>query len=210
MLFNRLLPWLTAAFLGLGVAGPAQAQAPQPPDVLIKAVSSDVIETLKTDKSIKQGDVRKIIELVDAKVMPHVDFQRMTASAVGRYWRQASPEQKQRLQDEFKLLLVRTYSGAFAQVKDQTVEIRPTRNQPTGKEVIVRTLIKGSGDPIQLDYRLEQTPAGWKIYDVSVLGIWLVENFRNTFSQEISAVGIDGLINKLADRNKAVSTATKG
>jgi len=176
---------------------------PQAPDELIKQVSTDVLETLKADKSVKSGDLQKIIALVDQKVMPHVNFERMTASAVGRFWRQATPEQKQRLQEEFKVLLVRTYSGALVQVKDQTVQLKPMRSRPDDKEVVVRTEVRGQGDPIQLDYRLEKAADGWKIYDVNVLGIWLVENYRNSFAQEIGANGIDGLISKLAERNKS-------
>ena len=209
MTSNRLTLWLSAAALAFaGVA--AQAQAVKPPDVLIKEVSTDVLETVKSDNSIRAGDVQKVIALVDAKVMPYVDFQRMTASAVGRYWRQATPDQQKRLQDEFKILLVRTYSGALAQVKDQTVTLKPMRSTPEDTEVVVRTEIRGKGDPIQLDYRLEKTPSGWKIYDVNVLGVWLVENYRNSFAQEIGANGVDGLIGKLAERNKAAgSGATK-
>ena len=206
MLSKRIVPWLTAALLTLGAAL-AQAQAGKAPDALIKEVSTDVIDSVRADKSIKQGDVSKVIALVDAKVMPHVDFQRMTASAVGRYWRQATPEQQKRLQEEFKILLVRTYSGAIAQVQDQTVELKPMRNAPDDKEVVVKTEVKGRGDPIQLDYRLAQTPGGWKVYDINVLGVWLVENYRNSFSQEISSGGIDGLIAKLAARNKSVGAA---
>ncbi len=184
-------------------AGPSTAAAAQTqsPDALIKAVSTDVLESVKADKSIKEGDLKKVIALVDAKVMPYLDFPRMTAAASGRYWRQATPEQQKRLQEEFKVLLVRTYSGALAQVQDQTVEIRPMRSSPEDKEVVVRSLVKGRGDPIQLDYRLEQTGGGWKIYDVNVLGVWLVENYRNTFADEIAKNGFDGLISKLADRN---------
>ncbi len=206
MLSKRMIPWLMAGLLSVGSAV-AQAQAGKAPDALIKEVSTDVLETLKADKSYKQGDLQKIIGLVDAKVMPHVNFQRMTASAVGRYWRQATPEQQRGLQDQFKLLLVRTYSGALAQVSDQTVELKPMRGAATDAEVVVRTEIKGRGDPIQLDYRLEQAPGGWKIYDVNVLGVWLVENYRNTFSQEISAGGIDGLIAKMTARNKSAGAA---
>lgn len=205
---NRLALWVSAAALAFGCAA-AQAQAVKPPDVLIKEVSTDVLDTVRGDNSIKAGDVQKVIALVDTKVMPYVDFQRMTASAVGRYWRQATPEQQKRLQEEFKILLVRTYSGALAQVKDQTVQVKPMRSSPEDSEVVVRTEVRGKGDPIQLDYRLEKTPAGWKIYDVNVLGVWLVENYRNTFAQEIGANGIDGLIAKLAERNKASSSNTK-
>jgi phospholipid transport system substrate-binding protein len=152
-----------------------------------------------------------VIALVDQKVFPYVNFQRMTASAVGRYWKQATPEQQKRLQDEFKLLLVRTYSGALSQVSpEQTVEIKPMRGSASDAEVVVKTEIRGKGDPIQLDYRLEKDGANWKIYDVNVLGVWLVENYRNSFAQEIGANGIDGLIAKLAERNKSAAAGTKG
>ena len=206
MSLHRIQSWLIAAAFGLGTAL-AQAQATKAPDVLIKEVSTDVLDAVKADKSFKQGDVQKVVALVDTKVMPYVDFQRMTSSAVGRYWRQATPEQQKKLQDEFKILLVRTYSGALAQVQDQTVEIKPMRGAADDKEVVVKTEIRGRGDPVQLDYRLEQVAGGWKIYDVNVLGVWLVENYRNSFSQEIGASGIDGLIGKLAERNKAAGAA---
>ena len=204
MTTTRITAWLSVAALSMGLTL-AQAQTTKTPDALIKEVSTDVLDSVRNDKSIKDGDVQKVITLVDAKVMPHVNFQRMTASAVGRYWRQATPEQQKKLQDEFKVLLVRTYSGALAQVRDQTVQLKPMRASPEDKEVVVRTEIRGRGDPIQLDYRLEQVAGGWKIYDVNVLGIWLVENYRNTFSQEIGANGIDGLIAKLAERNAKAS-----
>ena len=203
---NRLMRGLSVVAVALGSAV-AMAQAGKAPDALIKEVSTDVIESVKADKSIQTGDVQKVIVLVDAKVMPHVNFQRMTASAVGRYWRQASPAQQKGLQDEFKVLLVRTYSGALAQVKDQEVQLKPMRGGADDTEVVVRTEVRGKGDPIQLDYRLEKTPDGWKIYDVNVLGVWLVENYRNSFAQEISAGGIDGLIAKLAERNKTAKAS---
>ncbi len=188
------------------VAPVAQAQAQVvAPDALIRQVSTEVIDTVKADKAIQGGDVSKIIALVDTKVMPNVNFQRMTAAAVGRNWRSATPEQQKRLQDEFKTLLVRTYAGALTQVKDQTIGLKPFRAAAEDTEVVVRTEIKGKGEPIQLDYRLEKTAAGWKIYDVNVLGIWLVEQYKNSFAQEISASGLDGLIAKLAEKNKAAS-----
>ena len=202
MFSKRIIGWMTAGALGLTTVL-ALAQVPKAPDVLIKQLSVDVLDAVKADKSIKQGDVQKVIALVDAKVMPYVNFQRMTASAVGRYWRQATPEQQNRLQDEFKILLVRTYSGALAQVQDQTIDIKPMRGV-IDKEVVVRTELRGRGDPVQLDYRLEQAGNSWRIYDVNVLGVWLVENYRNSFAQEISANGIDGLISKLIERNARV------
>ena len=184
---------------------PMAAQAQTAPDALIQQLSTEVIDTVKSDKAIQAGDIGKIITLVDAKVMPHVNFQRMTASAVGRNWRAATPEQQKRLQDEFKILLVRTYSGALTQVKDQVIQLKPFRAAAEDTEVVVRTEIKGKGEPIQLDYRLEKTAGGWKVYDINVLGVWLVEQYKSSFAQEINAVGIDGLITKLADKNKAAA-----
>ena len=209
MLNTRTIGWLAAAALSCAVAA-VHAQAAKAPDALIKEVSTDVLEAVKADKTIQAGDTRKVIALVDQKVLPYINFQRMTASAVGRYWKQATPDQQTRLQNEFKLLLVRTYSGALSQVStEQAVELKPMRSTPTDAEVVVRTEIRGKGDPIQLDYRLEKAGASWKIYDVNVLGVWLVENYRNSFAQEIGANGIDGLIGKLAERNKAASANTK-
>jgi phospholipid transport system substrate-binding protein len=200
--FTRSL--LMSLAFSLGAASVAHAETT--PDALIKQVSTDVLDAVKADKTIQAGDVQKVVALVDTKVMPHINFQRMTASAVGRYWRQATPDQQKRLQEEFKTLLVRTYSGALAQVKDQTVALKPMRSTPQDTEVVVRTEVRGKGDPVQLDYRLEKAGDAWKIYDVNVLGVWLVENYRNSFAQEIGASGIDGLIAKLAERNKAAAS----
>ena len=193
--------------MALLVAAPFARASDEAPDALIKRTSTEVLDSIKSDKAIQGGDVGKIIALVDSKVMPNVNFTRMTASAVGRNWRQATPEQQKRLQDEFKILLVRTYSGALSQVKDQTVNVKPLRAAAGDTEVQVRTEIIGRGDPIQLDYRMEKTPSGWKIYDLNVLGIWLVETYRTQFAQEISAKGVDGLIATLAQRNKSNSAA---
>ena len=198
-----LRTWLATAFLAVLASLPAHAQVA--PDALVRQISTDVIETVKADKAIQAGDVSRITALVDAKVMPSVDFERMTSSAVGRYWRNATPEQRSKLLAEFKLLLVRTYAGALTQVKDQTVQLKPMRGNPTDTEVVVRTEVKGKGDPIQLDYRLVKEGDNWKIYDVNVLGVWLVEQYRNSFAQEIGVNGIDGLIAKLAERNKAAA-----
>ena len=189
--------------LCLAAAAPAQAQTA--PDEMIRQMSVEVIDAVKADKAIQAGDVAKIIALVDTKVMPHVNFQRMTASAVGRNWRSATPEQQKRLQEEFKTLLVRSYAGALTQVKDQTVQLKPMRGAAADSEVVVRTEIKGKGEPVQLDYRLEKAGDSWKIYDVNVIGVWLVEQYRISFNQEIAASGIDGLIAKLAERNKGAS-----
>lgn len=204
MLKRQFLLRLAASALGAWalVQSPVRAQA-EAPDALVMRVSTEVMDAARADPAIQAGDVNRVMTLVDGKVMPYVNFQRMTASAVGRYWRQATPEQQQKLQAEFKTLLVRTYSGALAQVKEQTVQLKPFRAKPEDQEVVVRTEVRGKGEPIQLDYRMEKRPDGWKIYDVNVLGVWLVENYRNSFAQEISAGGIDGLIAKLAERNKS-------
>ena len=190
--------------LAAALLAPA-VRAQEAPDALVMRISTDVIDAVRADKAIQAGDVGRILVLVDEKVMPSVNFRRMTASAVGRHWRQATPEQQQRLQDEFKVLLVRSYAGAMSKVKDQTVHLKPMRSKPEDDDVVVRTEVRGSGDPIQLDYRLEKSTGGWKIYDVNVMGVWLVENYRNSFSQEINAGGIDGLIARLAEKNKAAS-----
>lgn len=178
------------------------AQSAEAPDAFIKRLSVDVLDTIKADKSIQGGDVSKIAALVDTKIMPNVNFQRMTASAVGRAWRTATPDQQKRLESEFKALLMRTYSGALSEVKDQSIVMKPLRIAEGDTEVTVRTEVKGRGDPIALDYRVEKAGASWKIYDLNVASVWLVETYRTQFAQEINANGIDGLIAKLAERNK--------
>jgi phospholipid transport system substrate-binding protein len=188
----------TALFLAL----PAHA-AEEAPDALVKRISGEVMAAVKADPAIQAGDVNRIITLVDSKIMPSVNFTRMTASAVGRHWRQATPEQQKQLQDEFKTLLVRTYAGALGEVKDQNLSFRPMRSRPEDTEVVVRSEVRGRGEPIQLDYRLEKADGGWKIYDLNVMGVWLVETYRTQFAQEINTKGIDGLIATLAQRNKS-------
>ncbi len=206
---SRFLATLVALVV-LGFA-PLAFAADEAADALIKRLSTEALDAIKADKQIKAGELSRVIALVDQRIMPSVNFQRMTASAVGRNWRQATPEQQARLQEEFKTLLVRTYAGALAQVSDQSIAMKPMRAAPDDKEVVVRTEVRGQGDPIQLDYRLEKTPgqgAGWKIYDLNVLGVWLVDTYRGQFTQEIGANGIDGLIATLSQRNKA--NAKKG
>lgn len=210
----RLLGRLGVCLAVVGVLGAASiAHAnDEAPDVLIKRLSAELLDTIRQDKSIRAGDVNKIITLVDTRILPNVNFQRMTAAAVGPAWRQATPEQQKKLQDEFKTLLVRTYAGALSQVGDQSIAMKPARFGADDKEVVVRTEVKGRGEPIQLDYRLEKTPgqgAGWKIYNVNVLGVWLVESYRSQFAPEINAKGLDGLIESLIERNKT-NAAKKG
>ena len=186
-------------------AGSAWAQD-EAADVFVKRMSTEVLDVIKADKSMRGGDIAKVVALVDTRIMPHVDFQRMTASAVGPGWRQATPEQQKRLQDEFKILLVRTYSGALSQISDQVIALKPLRAGPDDQEVVVRTEVRGSGEPIQLDYRLQKTPGqgtGWRIFNINVMGVWLVETYKSQFAQEINAKGVDGLIESLAARNKS-------
>jgi len=179
-------------------------------DAFVNRISTDILDAIRADKSIGNGDISKIVILVDKRVMPNVNFLRMTASAVGPGWRKATPEQQKRLQEEFKILLVRTYSGALGQVSDQTISVKPLRAAADDKEVLVRTEVRGKGDPIQLDYRVEKTTDGsWKVYNMNVMGIWLVENYKTQFAQEINAKGVDGLIASLADRNKTNAKASK-
>ena len=187
------------------LALPANAQD-EAADALIKRLSVEVLDSIKADPSLRSGDVSRIMALVDSKLMPNMNFKRMTAAAVGPTWRQVTPEQQKRLQEEFKILLVRTYAGAVAQAKDLSLTVKPLRAAADDKEVVVRTEVKSRGEPIQLDYRLERTAgegAGWKIYNLNVMGVWLVETYRSQFAQEISAKGVDGLIDKLAERNRS-------
>ena len=202
-MLRRNFAQLTAVLVSsVMLAMPAYAQE-EAPDALIKRLSVDVLDKIKADKTVQAGDMTKVMALVDSQIMPNVNFTRMTASAVGRSWRQATPDQQKKLQEEFKSLLIRTYSGALSQVKDQNINVKPLRAAAADTEVVVRTEVLGRGDPVQLDYRLEKVGTGWKIYDLNVLGVWLVETYRTQFAQEINAKGIDGLIASLAERNKS-------
>jgi phospholipid transport system substrate-binding protein len=207
-LFAGLLA--VAAFVAVPGAGAlAQQTAPAAapattgaPDELVRKLSTDVLDSIKKDKALQSGDFTKLQQLVDEKILPYVNFEKMTQLAVGRGWRQATPEQRQALSREFRTLLVRTYSGAMSQVQEHQVKILPFR-PASQDDVVVRTqVVAPRGDPIQLDYRLEKTSAGWKIYDVNVLGVWLVENYKNSFASEINQNGIDGLIKSLTERNR--------
>jgi phospholipid transport system substrate-binding protein len=187
-------------------AAPATAGAP---DELVRKLSTDVLESIKKDKALQGGDFNKLQQLVDEKILPYVNFEKMTQLAVGRGWRQATPEQRQALTREFRTLLVRTYSGAMSQVRDHQIKMLPFRPS-SPDDVIVRTqVVAPRGDPIQLDYRLEKADGGWKIYDVNVLGVWLVENYKNSFASEINQGGVDGLIKSLVQRNKQGDTGKK-
>lgn len=189
-----------------GFAWAISAHAQEAPDLLVKRISQDVLESAKADKEIQGGNRKRVLELVEAKILPHVDFQRMTSLAAGRYWREATPEQQKQLTAEFRNLLIFTYSGAISQVKDQKVEFKPLRAQPSDTEVEVRSqVVQARGEPIQLNYRLEKQAAGWKIYDINVLGAWLVETYKGNFAAEIGKGGIDGLIKALTEKNRKLT-----
>jgi phospholipid transport system substrate-binding protein len=188
------------------VSGSVLAQ--EAPDVLIKRLSQEVIATAKADKDIQSGNRQRIMQLVEAKILPHADFQRTTELVAGRYWRAATPLQQQQLINEFRTLLIYTYSGAMAQVSDQQFEFKPLRADPADTEVEVHSLFRRSrgADPIQVSYRLTKAADGWKIYDVNVMGVWLVETYKSNFSAEIAKGGIDGLIQTLSEKNKKLAT----
>jgi phospholipid transport system substrate-binding protein len=198
--FNKLL-------ISVALVASVAAHAQTAPDALVKQISVDVLEAVKADKAIQAGDMTRISALVDTKVMPSVNFETATRSAVGPQWRGATPEQRSKLMVEFKTLLLRLYAGALTQVKDQTVEITKTLPVAGSTQVVVQTEVRGKGEPIKLDYRLDKAadaPA-YKIIDVNVGGIWLVQNYRSQFATELGKGGIDGLINTLVERNKAAA-----
>ena len=207
---RRLLVKLWVSLLGLSLLAttvPVLA-ADMAADAFVKQLSDEVVDAIKGDKSLQAGNMTKLNALVDAKVMPHVNFRRITVSAVGPGWTKATPEQHKQLQEEFKILLLRTYAGALSQITDQTITVKPLRASPEDTEIVVRTEVRGKGEPIQLDYRLEKTPgvgSGWKIYNLNIMGVWLMETFRSQFAQEINARGVDGLIATLKARNQAMA-----
>ena len=205
MMQRRTLATLLAASTALWMAAPAWAQtSAETPDALVKRLSADILETIKADPELRNGNIARISQVVDATVMPHVNFRRMTSAAVGPQWRQATPAQRERLQQEFKLMLIRTYAGALKQVSDQRVVVKPLRAAADDKDVLVRTEVHGKGEPVQLDFRLDNSDGkGWKIYNLNVLGVWMVETYRTQFAQELNKGGIDGLINALSSRTIA-------
>jgi len=185
----------------------AQAVDQSTPDGLIKSVVSDVMASVKSDPEIQKGNIPRIVELVEKKILPYADMRRTTEMAMGPNWKKATPEQQAQLVNEFKSLLIRTYSGALSQLRDQTVQFKPLRAAPDDKEVVVKTVVIGRGDPVPLDYRLEKTANGWRVYDMNILGVWLVEAYRNQFANQISQNGIDGLVKFLQERNKQLAAA---
>jgi len=185
----------------LCIAGVAQAEMVAP-DELIKTTAQDVLTIVKQDKDIQAGNHKKILELVDAKVLPHFDFTRMTQLAVGKYWRTATNEQKQALVTEFRNMLVRTYTKAFTVYRDQTIDVKPSRMAADATEVTVKTAINKPGaPPVPVDYEMKKTAGGWKAFDVTIEGVSMVTSYRGTFASEIQEKGIDGLIKMLSDKN---------
>lgn len=210
MKIHTALP-IWAAFVALAFVNPVSAQSvpidESTPNGLIRSIVSDVMASIKADPEIQKGNITRVVDLVEKKIVPYTDMRRTTEMSMGPNWRKASPEQQAQLINEFKTLLIRTYSGALSQVRDQTIQYKALRAAPTDTEVVVRTVVLGRGDPIPIDYRLEKTPTGWKVYDINVLGVWLVENYRNQFTNQINQNGIDGLIAFLKDRNKMLASA---
>jgi phospholipid transport system substrate-binding protein len=184
------------------------ANAQSAPDQLILNISQGVLDEIKADRSLQSADINRLNNLVDKRVMPHVNFQRMTALSVGRNWRSASPEQQKILMAEFRRLLLLTYADAVRQVTDTQIQVRPMRSKPEDTEVIVRTQVLRPGkEAIQLDYRLEKADGSWKIFDLNILGLWLVEHYRNQFQQVVGASGIDGLIRALQEKNQSLAAS---
>jgi phospholipid transport system substrate-binding protein len=203
-LFNKILLCL---FASLSFAASSFA-ADETPDQLIKRLSQEILDIAKADKDIQSGNQKRVFELVEAKVLPHIDFTRMTSLAAGKNWRDTTPEQQKQLINEFRTLLVHTYSGAISQIKDQKVEFKPFRGAPDDTEVEVKSqVIQPRGEPLQLSYRLAKSATGWKIYDINVLGAWLVETYKGSFAAEVTKSGIDGLIKTLVEKNKKLAAA---
>ena len=198
--------WISVAFAAsLALAG-VQALAQEAPDALVKRVSEDVLQTIRGDKELQAGNQAKVRELIETKLAPHFDFTRMTALAVGRHWRSATPDQQKQLTDQFRSLLVRTYSGALTNYRDNTLDYAPLKANPADTDVIVRSSVRRPGQaPVPIDYSMEKTPDGWKAYDVIVAGVSLVTNYRDEFNDIVKSSGIDGLIKTLADKNKGPS-----
>ena len=203
-LFKQLFAVATVA---LAFNAHASGPANEAPDALVKRISQDVIETAKADKAIQAGDTKKVMQLVETKILPYVDSDRMTSLAAGRFWRDATPDQQKKLSEQFRTLLIYTYSGALSQIKNETVDFQPLRADPSDTEVEVRSKVNMTrGEPITLNYRVAKAAAGWKIYDINVMGAWLVETYKGTFASEISKGGIDGLIKTLTAKNQALAS----
>ena len=179
------------------------------PDALARSVTDEVLTIVRSDKELQAGNRERVMQIVETKILPHFNFTRMTQLAAGRNWRQATPEQQRELTEQFKNLLVRTYTTAFTQYRNETIEVKPLRAMPGETDVVVKSVVKRpAGQPIAVDYRMEKAGPTWKVYDVAIEGVSLVENYRNTFNNEIQRSGMDGLIKVLADKNKLLASQT--
>jgi phospholipid transport system substrate-binding protein len=195
--------WFAAMMLALALAPAALAQ--EAPDVLVKRVANEVQQIVKTDPKVQAGDQQRIREVIETKLLPNFDFEKMTALAMGRNWRQATPEQQKQLIEQFRALLVRTYSGALSQYRDQVMDFKPMRGDPNATDVIIRSEVIRTGQvPVQIDYGMTKTANGWKVADVVVGGISLVTNYRDEFNEQIKNGGIDGLIKTLSAKNQGL------
>lgn len=208
-MLRRLFLTFSLSSVALMASLPVAARAAdaQTPPQLIETMSNEIIRDVQQDPKLRSGNPEVVMQFVENKILPNVDFQKITQSAVGRYWREATPAQRTALEQQFKQLLVYTYAGAVKQIKDQKVKLLPYREPADAQDVTVRTRVINNGEPLQLDYRLESTPAGWKITDVNVMGIWLVDNYRSVFAQEIGQKGLDGLIATLKEKNQNLAQA---
>ncbi len=200
---------LFAAFVSFSNAGVAQQAANNVdttnPDAMIKTVTGQVLDTLRTDKSIKSGDINRITQVVNQQILPYTDFRRTTQLAMGRAWRTATPEQQNQMVEQFKMLLIRTYAGALSQFRDQQIQFKPFRAAPTDTDVVVRSAVVNNGQPVELDYRLYKTPEGWRVYDLNVAGAWLIQAYQQQFQEKISQGGVQGLIDFLTQRNEQLA-----
>ncbi|RQH02933.1 MlaC/ttg2D family ABC transporter substrate-binding protein [Paraburkholderia dinghuensis] len=200
-----LFPLFAMFFALTGVAS-AQSVDTSNPDALIKAVTQQVMDQIRNDKTIQSGDIGRITQLVNEKILPYTDFRRTTQLAMGRNWRAATPEQQTQVVEQFKTLLIRTYSGALAQVRNQQIDYKPFRANPDDTDVVVRSVVMNNGQPIELDYRLYKTPQGWRVYDINVLGAWLIQAYQQQFQEKIQQGGVDGLIQFLTQRNQQLAS----
>lgn len=207
----RNIPFLPGSVFLCMLLFAVSAFAQEAPDVLVRRITQEVMEIAKTDKEIKAGNRKRINEVVENKIVPHVDIERATMLTVGPHWRQATPSQRQQLIDEFRTLLMTTYAGGLSQIRDQKLEFKPMRADPGDTEVEVRFEVRQQrrSEPVQVSYRLYKTPDGWKVYDVNVLGVWLGQTYRSSFAAEIERGGIDGLIQTLSEKNRKLAADTR-
>jgi phospholipid transport system substrate-binding protein len=210
-MMNKLLFLFIFSTNFLLLSAPASASNMMAPDALARNVTDEVLQILRTDKDLQAGNQKKARDLIETKIAPHFNFTSMTRLALGKNWNAANPEQRKALTGEFRSLLVQTYTASLTLFKDQKIEYRPVRMAPDDNDVVVRSLVKssGGGDPVQVDYGMEKTDEGWKVYNVKIGGISLVENYRGTFNTEIQKSGVDGLIKTLREKNRALVAQNK-